>query len=262
MPNLFMTQMPARAPARAAAAALAALLVAGCSKEAPQQQRPTPEVSVLEVKPQTIPYTPTFVAQTESSRQVDIVARVSGFLDKIAYHEGELVKDGQVLFELDAKPFQAQLDSAKGELAAQQRLVVGRQLAGPRGELPAQQGVGRIAHQRRGVRLGERGKKRRRVPAPIGRLIRHPRPIQAPSITTDQIRADATFIEKDEARGIERRCGRVPGVGRGIQKPRTRRRRRGRFGGMRRGVVGRTGLEVGRGRKNRWCRGGCGAHGW
>jgi len=109
-------------PVRAGSIALLVLaaLAAGCEKEAPKAERPAPEVSVLEVKPQTIPYTPTFVAQTESSRQVDIVARVSGFLDKIAYHEGELVKQGQVLFQLDPKPFQAQLDAAKGELAAQQ----------------------------------------------------------------------------------------------------------------------------------------------
>ena len=107
-------------------AALASGLV-GCSKEAPPPQRPAPMVSVLEIKPQTIPFTPTFVAQTESSQQVDIVARVSGFLDKIAYREGDLVKEGQVLFQLDPKPFQAQLDAAKGELQAQQaRLFTAR----------------------------------------------------------------------------------------------------------------------------------------
>ncbi len=60
------------------------------------------------------------MAQTESSQQVDIVARVSGFLDKIAYQEGELVKAGQVLFQLDPKPFQAQLQAARGELQSQQ----------------------------------------------------------------------------------------------------------------------------------------------
>jgi len=72
------------------------------------------------VAPRTIPYIPTFVAQTESSRQVDIVARVSGFLDQIAYREGELVKEGQLLFQLDPKPFQAQAEAARGELMAQQ----------------------------------------------------------------------------------------------------------------------------------------------
>ena len=50
----------------------------------------------------------------------NIVARVSGFLDKIAYQEGEVVKEGQLLFQLDPKPFQAQLDAARGELQAQQ----------------------------------------------------------------------------------------------------------------------------------------------
>jgi len=101
--------------------------LAGCSKESPPPQRPAPVVSVLEIKPQTIPFTPTFVAQTESSQQVDIVARVNGFLDKIAYQEGDLVKAGQILFQLDPKPFQAQLDAAKGELQAQQaRLFTAR----------------------------------------------------------------------------------------------------------------------------------------
>lgn len=100
---------------------LATVLAAGCSKQAPPPpQRPAPEVTVLAVQPQTIPYVISFVAQTESSRQVDIVARVSGFLDRIAYKEGDLVKDGQLLFQLDPKPFQAQLEAARGELQAQQ----------------------------------------------------------------------------------------------------------------------------------------------
>src|SRR5262249_48840164 len=52
-------------------------------------------------------------------RRVEIVARVSGFLDRIAYHEGELVQQGQVLFQLDPKPFKAQLDAAQGQVLAQ-----------------------------------------------------------------------------------------------------------------------------------------------
>ena len=100
---------------------LAAVLAAGCSKDAPAPpQRPPPQVTVITVKPQSIPYIASFVAQTESSRQVDIVARVSGYLDKIVYAEGELVKEGQVLFQIDPKPFQAQLESAHGELKAQE----------------------------------------------------------------------------------------------------------------------------------------------
>jgi membrane fusion protein, multidrug efflux system len=106
---------------RAVLALLPAALAASCSKEAaPPPQRPAPQVAVVTVKPQSVPYTANFVAQTESSRQVDIVARVSGYLDRIAYREGELVKEGDVLFLIDPRPFQAQLDSAHGELKAQE----------------------------------------------------------------------------------------------------------------------------------------------
>jgi membrane fusion protein (multidrug efflux system) len=99
------------------AAALPAL--AACGKTEAPAQRPPPVVSVMVLKAQTIPMSPTFVAQTESSRQVDIVARVSGYLDRIAYAEGQLVKEGDLLFQLDPKPFRAQLQSAEGELLAQ-----------------------------------------------------------------------------------------------------------------------------------------------
>jgi len=105
---------------------ITALLVCGlailsaCSKEGPPPPRPAPQVSVMTVTPKTIPEVMSFVAQTESSQQVDIVARVSGYLDKIAYQEGDLVKEGQLLFQIDPKPFQAQLDAARGELQAQE----------------------------------------------------------------------------------------------------------------------------------------------
>ena len=96
------------------------VLAAGCSKEAPPPPRPVPQVGVITVKARTIAYSPSFVAQTESSRQVNIVARVSGFLDRIAYTEGQTVRQGQLLFQIDPKPFEAQLEAAKGELQSQQ----------------------------------------------------------------------------------------------------------------------------------------------
>ena len=106
--------------------ATALIALAGCSREG-AETRPVPEVTVVTVAPSTVPFSPTFVAQTESSRQVDIVARVSGFLDRIAYEEGKLVKQGQLLFQIDPKPFEAQLAAARGELAAQQaRLTTAR----------------------------------------------------------------------------------------------------------------------------------------
>ncbi len=98
-----------------------ALLVAACGKEAAAPvQRPASEVTVVTIEPHDITYSPSFVAQTESSRQVSIVARASGFLDRIAYQEGQLVKEGQLLFQLDPKPLQAQVESARGALQSQQ----------------------------------------------------------------------------------------------------------------------------------------------
>jgi membrane fusion protein (multidrug efflux system) len=109
------------AHARLLLAAFTAIVGLGaCQQEKSAPQRPPPQVSVITIKPQTIPEVTSIVAQTESSQLVDITARISGFLDKINYQEGAVVKAGQVLFQIDPKPFQAQLDAARGELQAQQ----------------------------------------------------------------------------------------------------------------------------------------------
>jgi membrane fusion protein (multidrug efflux system) len=91
------------------------LLLSACDKPAPPPPPPA-EVTAVTLAPQTVPVNVEFVAQVESSHQVDILARVSGFLDKIVYKEGELVKAGQVMFQIDPKPFQAQVAAARGEV--------------------------------------------------------------------------------------------------------------------------------------------------
>jgi len=95
-------------------------LLAGCKKEQPKPQAPPPEVSVIQIELRDVPVAFEYVAQTQSSQQVEIRARVSGFLDKRTYTEGTIVKEGTVLFLMDKKPFQAQLDAMKGALAQQQ----------------------------------------------------------------------------------------------------------------------------------------------
>ena len=106
--------------------ALAALIVSGfittaaLAQQPAGQARPPTPVTVVEVKPESTPATFEFTGKTASSRQVEINARVEGYLEKIAYTEGSLVKDGQLLFQLDPKPFQAALDSAKANLAQQE----------------------------------------------------------------------------------------------------------------------------------------------
>ena len=78
------------------------------------------EVTALTVTPRDLPVAYDYVAQTQSSRQVNIQARVSGFLEKRVYTEGAMVKEGQVLFLMDAKPFQVQVDAKAAALARQQ----------------------------------------------------------------------------------------------------------------------------------------------
>ena len=99
----------------------AAALVAGCGKhERAALEKPPVEVTVMTVAPRDTPVSYEYVGQTQSSHQVQIRARVAGFLEKRVYTEGSMVKAGDVMFRQDAKPFQAQLDAAKGALAEQQ----------------------------------------------------------------------------------------------------------------------------------------------
>ena len=96
-------------------------LLTGCDKPAPKpRERPPAQVTVQHIVPQDVPVSFEFVGQTESTQQVQVRARVDGFLEKRLYVEGSLVKEGQPMFQQDKKPFIASLDAAKGALAEQQ----------------------------------------------------------------------------------------------------------------------------------------------
>ena len=85
--------------------------LAGCGKEESIEQVGI-EVTVVKVTPKDSPVSIEFVGKTQSSRRVEIRSRVEGFLEKRLYTEGSLVEEGQALFQMDQKPFQAQLDAA------------------------------------------------------------------------------------------------------------------------------------------------------
>jgi membrane fusion protein (multidrug efflux system) len=97
---------------------LAAGIGCGKKEEAKPEARPA-EVFVVKIEPRDAPVTFEYVAQTQSSQQVEVRARINGFLDKRVYTEGTVVKAGQVLFLMDKKPFQAQVDDATAALARQ-----------------------------------------------------------------------------------------------------------------------------------------------
>jgi membrane fusion protein (multidrug efflux system) len=100
------------------------LLAVGCKKqESRVATSQTIEVTAVKVEPRDVPITFEWLAQTESSRQVEIRARVAGILEKRVYKEGAVVQEGQVMFEMERKPFETKLDAAKADLGVQEARV-------------------------------------------------------------------------------------------------------------------------------------------
>src|ERR1700756_86221 len=81
---------------------------------------PAPEVRVAPVETRDVPIYGEWVATLDGYVNAEIRPQVSGYIIKQNYKEGSLVHEGQVLFEIDPRPFQATLDRAKGDLAQAQ----------------------------------------------------------------------------------------------------------------------------------------------
>ena len=75
------------------------------------------DVEVVQVKQEDVPVYSEWIGTTEGLVNADIKAQVSGYLLRQNYQEGSFVKKGQLLFEIDPRPFQAALDQANGQVA-------------------------------------------------------------------------------------------------------------------------------------------------
>ena len=96
-------------------AALACLGLAACKK--PEVAvLPPPLVEVMEITTSDVPLKSTLIGQLDSPQNVEIRARVEGFVDQVRFTEGTEVKQGDMLFELDKKPFLERLAAANGAL--------------------------------------------------------------------------------------------------------------------------------------------------
>lgn len=98
--------------------ALAAVLVLSACGKAPEsaQQMPAAKVSVAEVIEQPINEWDEFTGRLEAPESVEIRPRVSGFVDRVAFNEGSLVKKGDLLFQIDPRPFQAEVKRLEAQL--------------------------------------------------------------------------------------------------------------------------------------------------
>ena len=110
---------------RYAVYALMIVALAACGKSSqPQQQGgQAMPVSVVELKPVTVPISAEAVAQTEGAKEVEIRPRVGGILLKRLYEEGAAVKAGQAMFQIDPVPYQIALAQARAQLAQQKARI-------------------------------------------------------------------------------------------------------------------------------------------
>jgi len=96
------------------------IFASGCNKTQATAATQVPEVEVVSVEQRDVPVYGEWVATLDGYVNAQIRPQVSGYIIKQNYTEGSLVRKGQVLFEIDPRPFTAALDRAKGDLAQAQ----------------------------------------------------------------------------------------------------------------------------------------------
>src|SRR5215467_3395373 len=100
-----------------AAAVLAGTAITGCSGPVQQAAAPPPDVTVSEVICRQVSDSDEFTGRLEAVNAVEVRPRVSGYLQGVHFKEGEIVRHGDLLFQIDPRPFQAEVDRLRGELA-------------------------------------------------------------------------------------------------------------------------------------------------
>ncbi len=103
----------------AALSCLLATLVASCGDSQKQQggAPPPPPVSVAQPVKRTVTDFDEYVGRFAAVNSVEVRARVSGYLDGVHFKDGQIVKQGDLLFTIDKRPFQNTLDQARANLA-------------------------------------------------------------------------------------------------------------------------------------------------
>jgi membrane fusion protein (multidrug efflux system) len=122
-------------------AALAALLVAACGQQQPQGEPPPPEVGVIVVQAKPVPLVREASARLAPTRASDVRARVPGVVQKRLYKEGSMVKEGQLLVQIDPAPYRAQVAVASANLEQAQANATNAKVAAARNRELAKQSL-------------------------------------------------------------------------------------------------------------------------
>ena len=98
-------------------AILIATVIIGCSEKNEYVEPPAPEVTVSRPLVRDVTEFLEFSGTTRAIEEIEIRARVEGFLESVHFQDGDFVKQGQLLFIIDPKPFKAAVENARGRLA-------------------------------------------------------------------------------------------------------------------------------------------------
>ena len=117
-------------------AACCLIFAASCSKNmSGTPQGNPPDVEVVQVQQQDVPIFGEWIGTLDGLVNADVRAQVTGYLLRQGYQEGAFVKKGQLLFEIDPRPFKAALDQAEGQLAQAKALLANAQAVQGRTQL-------------------------------------------------------------------------------------------------------------------------------
>lgn len=122
----------------AAQTAVLFLLLSGCSGAESSPAPPAPQVTIAYPRVEAVVDWDEYVGRFEAIESVDVKPRVTGYLQRVAFRDGQYVRAGQTLFTVDARPAQAQLDQARAQLVRAQAT-----LANARTELARSQTLAR-----------------------------------------------------------------------------------------------------------------------
>ncbi len=101
-----------------------ALMLVGCTRQPPPiAELPPPEVSVAQPVRREVLDHVVFTGNVEAVHEVEIKARVSGFVTAVHFTDGQAVSDGDLLFTIDERPFEIARDSATAEVAKQEAIL-------------------------------------------------------------------------------------------------------------------------------------------
>jgi RND family efflux transporter MFP subunit len=95
---------------------MGALTLGGCAKGGAPPAPPAPQVSVAQVLEKRVKDWDEFTGRLQAVETVEIRPRVTGYIDKVAFTEGSLVKRGTLLFVIDPRPYQAEYDRAAADV--------------------------------------------------------------------------------------------------------------------------------------------------